>query len=474
MRQRLRHELPSPAQRIAAGFSALIMFVTVIGGSYAWALGALNDSDTIDTGTLGDRPDRADTGALNLLIMGIDDRAGTRFVDEGAGASDTTLLVHLYAGREKALVVSIPRDTMVDVPECTSADGKVLPPRREQFNAAYSQGGPTCTVRTVEAITGIYLDHFVTVNLAGFKSIVDSLGGVEMCLEEPIQSDKAHVNLPAGFQTLDGAQALGYVRARYVGDGSDLSRIERQQKFLRAMARKVTTVGIIANPIRLRGVLESTADAIATDPGLSSSNAKRDLATSLRALGSDGLTFVTAPVEPWSQNRNRVVFIDSEAQMLWRAIREDAPWPPIGTLGIDGEPLRAQPQDVRVTVLNGTPTAGLARSVADELAALGFIITSVGNADRNDYEETQVRHDSAYDESARTLATVSGTRTLTVDDSLNRSVVLVVGADWTGATPVVVSKQKIKATPAATPEPSITSPQGPQESARPEETACRR
>jgi LCP family protein required for cell wall assembly len=474
MRHRLRHELPSPAQRIAAGFSTLIMLITVVGGSYAWALGALNDSDTIDTGALGDRPERVDTGALNLLIMGIDDRTGTRFVDEGAGASDTTLLVHLYAGREKALVVSIPRDTMVEVPECTTSSGKVLPPRLEQFNWAYAQGGPTCTVRTVEAITGIYLDHFVTVNLAGFQNIVDSLGGVDMCLEEPIQSDKAHVNLPAGFQTLNGEQALGYVRARYIGDGSDLSRIERQQKFLRAMASKATTVGIIANPIRLRGVLESTADAIATDPGLSSSNAKRDLATSMRSLGSDGLTFVTAPVEPWSQNRNRVVFIESEAQMLWRAIREDQAWPPTGTLGIDGEPLKTQPQDVRVTVLNGTGTAGLARTAADELAALGFIITSVGNADRNDYDETLVRHASAYDESARTLATVAGTRSLTVDGSLGRTVVLIVGSDWTGATPVVVTKQKIKATPAATPEPSVTSPQGPQESARPEESVCKR
>jgi LCP family protein required for cell wall assembly len=472
MRNRVHHELQTPARRIAAGLSAMVMVATMAAGSYAWAFDALDDSETISTDTLGERPDRADTSALNLLIMGSDDRTGSRFRDEGAGASDTTLLVHLYPGREKALVVSIPRDTIVDMPECTTESGRVLPERRDQFNMAFAKGGPTCTVRTVESITGVFLDHFVTVNLAGFQQIVDSLGGVEMCIEQPIVSDKAHVNLPAGQQTLNGEQALGYVRVRYIGDGSDLSRIQRQQKFLGAMARKATTVGVIANPVRLRQVLESTANAIATDPELSSSNAKRDLAVSLRSLRSDDITFVTAPVEEWSQNRNRVVFIDDEAQALWQSIRTSSPWPPPATAGIDGRPLITPATAVRVQVLNGTGTLGFARSAADELAALGFIITNVGNADRKDYTATEIRHDPAFDESARTLATSVRTRIITSDASLGSSIVLIVGTDWVAPSGVNVPKVTATASPGDTTPGAVTSPPAPQGSDRPRGSVC--
>lgn len=446
MRELIRNNLQTRPRRILAGFSTFLLLISLIGGSYVWAFGALGNSEVLETENLGTRPEKIETGALNMLVMGIDDRTGSGFKDPGAGASDTTLLVHLYEGRQKALVVSIPRDTMVDVPECTSSKGKVLPPRREQFNWAYSQGGPICTVRTVEAITGVYLDHFVTVNLAGFKNIVDSLDGVDMCLEEAIQSDKAHVDLPAGCQTLNGDQALGYVRARYIGNGSDLSRIERQQKFLKAMAKKATTLGVIANPIKLRSVLESTANAIATDPGLGSSTAKRDLATSLRSLQTSELVFVTAPVQPWAENRNRVVFIEEEATMLWQAIREDKPWPPVGTIGLDGKPLTIPASDVRVRVLNGTETVGYAKQVSDELTSVGFRITGVANADNKAYTQSEIRYRATNEEFARTLSTSTGVTTLVVDETIKSGVTLVLGTDYQGA--VAVNVPKVTATPA--------------------------
>ena len=447
MRERIHHHLQTRPRRIAAAFSAFLTLLALVAGSYAWAFGALGDSQVISDQNLGARPQKTDSGAINLLVMGIDDRTGSGFRDPGAGASDTTLLVHLYEGRKKALVVSIPRDTVVDVPECVSKKGKTLAPRQEQFNWAYSQGGPTCTVKTVEAITGVFLDHFVTVNLAGFKSIVDSLGGIDMCLKEAIKSDKAHVDLPAGCQTLDGAQALGYVRARYIGDGSDLSRITRQQTFLKAMAKKATTLGVIANPLTLRNLLESTANAIATDPGLSSSNSKRDLATSLRSLQTDGLIFVTAPVEPWAQNRNRVVFVQSEADALWQAIREDKPWPPVGDPGLDGKPLTVAPVDVRVRVMNGTATVGLAKKIADELASRKFQITGAVNADRQDYTATEIRYNSKYAESARTLAAAIGINNLVLDPTVKSGVWLVVGPDYKAAKDVEVPR--VKATPSS-------------------------
>lgn len=442
-----------PARVLAGITASLVVAGAVIGGAYGWAFGALSGSATIDTSGLTNRPTKdtqvLPSGPLNLLVMGSDDRAGSGFKDPGQRASDTTLLVHLYDGRSRALVVSIPRDTMVEVPACVRDDGSTLTPQLRQFNSAFQLAGPACTVRTVEDLTGIYLDHFVTVNLAGFTTIVEAVGGVDMCLEDDIVSDKAHVNLKAGCQTLDGKQALGFVRARYIGDGSDLSRIERQQQFLMALAKKATTFGVIANPVRLRGVLSATAQAIATDPGLTDAADKRNLAASLRSLRPADITFVTAPVVPWSVDRNRVVFVEDEAALLWEAIRTDAPWPPPGTPGLDGEPLVTQPEDIRVRVLNGTTTQGLAGQVADQLRALGFTVTEVANAPRNDYATTVVRRPAAYDESGRTLATVAGASKTVIDKNAQSTLTLIIGADFTAVTPVTIPE--VRATPAALP-----------------------
>lgn len=440
--------------RIVAGVTASLVVVgAVVGGAYAWAFGALDGSQTIDVSGLTDRPEREravlPSGPLTLLVMGSDDRTGSGFKDPGQGGSDTTLLVHLYDGRTRALVVSIPRDTMVDVPACVREDGSTLTPQLRQFNSAYQLAGPACTVRTVEDMTGIFLDHFVTVNLAGFTTIVDAVGGVDMCLEEDIVSEKAHVDLKAGCQVLNGDQALGYVRARYIGDGSDLSRIQRQQQFLMALARKTTSFGVIANPVRLRSVLSATADAIATDPGLTDAGDKRDLAASLRSLRPGDITFVTAPVQPWSVDRNRLVLMEDEAALLWEAIRTDAPWPPPGTPGLDGQPLITPPSDIRVRVLNGTTTQGLAGTVAEQLRELGFTVTEVGNASRNDVTETVVRRPADYDESARTLATVAGAQRTVIDKQARSTLTLIIGADFTELTPVTIPQ--VKATPAPMP-----------------------
>ena len=440
--------------RVLAGVTAAMVVVgAIVGGAYGWAFGALDASETIDVSGLTNRPDQdrevLPSGPMTLLVMGSDDRRGTRFKDEGQGASDTTLLVHLYDGRTQALVVSIPRDTMVQVPACIRPDGSTLSPELRQFNAAYQLAGPACTVRTVEELTGIYLDHFLTINLAGFTTIVEAVGGVEMCLDKDIVSEKAHVNLKAGCQVLQGDQALGYVRARYVGDGSDLSRIQRQQQFLMALARKATSFGVLANPVRLRSVLESTAAAIATDPGLTDAGDKRDLATSLRSLRPSDITFVTAPVAPWSVDRNRLVFVEDEAALLWEAIRTDAPWPPPATPGLDGKPLVTPPGEIRVRVLNGTAIQGLAGKVADDLRAMGFTVTDVANAARNNYAATVVRRPAKYDESGRTLATVAGATRTVIDPEATSTLTLIIGADFTEVTAVTIPR--VQATPAPQP-----------------------
>ncbi len=148
----------------------------------------------------------------------------------------TIMLVHLSTKRNNAAVISFPRDSLVQLPACRSREG--LPGQQRHLgmiNSSFNFGGIGCTWKTIETLTGIHIDHFVKVDFTGFKGMVDSIGGVDLCIPEPIRDKYVQLNLPAGWQTLLGEQALGYVRARYsLGDGSDIGRIQRQQDFVAA------------------------------------------------------------------------------------------------------------------------------------------------------------------------------------------------------------------------------------------------
>ncbi|MCL7021336.1 LCP family protein, partial [Vibrio vulnificus] len=161
--------------------------------------------------------------------------------------SDTLMILHIAENREWATVVSIPRDSWVEIPACDMGDGVMSDPHHAKINESYALGGingdaggaAACTIRTLEQNTGLRIENFVSLDFLGFKDMVDALGGVDMCLDEPIDDVKAHVTLDAGCQTLNGEDALGFVRVRYsVGDGSDIGRIERQQEFMNALAEK--------------------------------------------------------------------------------------------------------------------------------------------------------------------------------------------------------------------------------------------
>ena len=182
---------------------------------------------------------------LNILVMGTDSREvlGTGEYgdpEEFEGArSDTTILIHVAADRKSATAVSIPRDTIVDIPSCPRYVGGPSEPVEDRFNEAFNIAGPFCTVQTVEKLAGVDIDHFVIVDFNGFKGVVDALDGVEVCLKEPVDDPLSGLKLPAGTSVVKGDDALAFVRARYtLGDGSDLGRIERQQAFLGSALRK--------------------------------------------------------------------------------------------------------------------------------------------------------------------------------------------------------------------------------------------
>ncbi|UYQ62459.1 LCP family protein [Streptomyces peucetius] len=307
-----------------------------------------------------ERPVPVATDAQNILLLGSDTRAGegnSKYGrDEGGGGSqrsDTTILLHIAADRKSATAMSIPRDLVVTIPSCGKGDGSRTKERVAQFNWAFQFGGAACTIRTVEKFTGIRIDHHMVIDFRGFKDMVDAVDGVEVCLKEPIDDKDARLKLPAGPQTLHGEQALGFVRARKtLGNGSDTARMERQQRFLGALVKKVQSNGVLLNPTRLYPVLDAATKSITTDPGLDSLRDLYDLTRSIRSIPTEKVQFLTVPRQPHSSNPNRDELVQPEAGQLFKSLREDAPVTVVPT----DEEATGKPEAEGTTGPSPTPT----------------------------------------------------------------------------------------------------------------------
>lgn len=333
MSRHRNHELARKRAVRAASVAAVVVTLAVILGSvlaYRQLDGNINALDT--EGLLGsDRPEKVvdkaeDYDPLNILLLGSDTREGlgnSSIGGETPGLSDTTILLHLSADRERAYGVSLPRDAMVERPECVTEEGDVDPGGLSMFNAAYAAGGPACTQRTVETLTGIHIDHFVVVDFAGFKKMVDALGGVEVCVPEEVNDDVGNIHLPAGTYEVSGKQALDYVRVRHaISNNGDIGRMKRQQAFLASMANKAISAGTLANPVKLYNFLDAATQSLTTDEDLASLKELAGLANQVRGIGLDNIQFITVPWEWWPEDRNRVVWAP-EADKLWHRLEND-------------------------------------------------------------------------------------------------------------------------------------------------------
>ncbi|HJD85777.1 LCP family protein [Kitasatospora aureofaciens] len=314
-----------------------VAFLLVAAGVTLWiAYRKLDGNITTDSATdrllaelEAERPGRSSgaAGARNILLIGSDDRSGANSSyggQPGTQRSDTTILLHLAADRKHATAVSIPRDVMVTVPSCEKPDGSRSKPGTMQFNWAFELGGPACSIRTVEQLSGIRVDHYVILDFSGFKTMVDAIGGVEVCVPQPIHDKDAKLDLAAGRQVLHGEQALGYVRVREsLGDGSDTQRMGRQQQFLASLIRKVQSQGVLLNPTRLWPVLDAATSSVKADAGLSSLGALYDLTQDLRDIPSPNVVFLTAPRRPYRYDSDRDEFVQPQTTQLFTALRED-------------------------------------------------------------------------------------------------------------------------------------------------------
>ncbi|MBF4160406.1 LCP family protein [Nocardioides acrostichi] len=266
---------------------------------------------------------------LNILVVGDDSRQceGCDIDNqEGSQGSDVTLLIHVSADRQDAYGVSLPRDALVTRPDCKGSNGQTIPGGKLQmFNTAYAVGGVACTIQTVEQLTGVRIDHYVSVNFGSFVGMVDAVGGVQVCIPREVD-DQAHgIHFDAGTQTLEGRQALNYVRERYVlSVNSDIGRMRRQQAFIASMIHKVFSAGTLTRPDRVYNFLSAATQSLTVDPQLDSISHLVDLARQFKSTNLADIDFVTVPFETYEPDPNRLIW-SPKADKLWRRIKNDRP-----------------------------------------------------------------------------------------------------------------------------------------------------
>lgn len=394
---------------------------------------------------------------LNILVMGSDTREGqgdafgSAALIDGA-RSDTTLLVHLAADRQRVIVVSIPRDLLVTIASCTLADGSSSYPYQDRFNAAFSIGGPECTIRTVGGLTGLPIHHFVVVDFTAFQRTVDALGGVEVCLTEAVDDPKAGLSLPAGVSRVGGDQALAFVRAREtLGDGSDLARIERQQAFLGSLVREATSRELLVDPVRLFRSLDAATQSLTMDASLAWLPRTASIARSLSSIEPANVSFVTLP----SVDNDDLLTVspdEGRSALLFDLLARDAAWP---LQPSSAAPVLVPPERTPVSVVNATGLPDQATMAGGGLQAQGFNVLrrSIGPAQ----EATEVRHPGSALEAARTVAAAVDGAVLVPDDSLD-AVTLVLGRDFDVADLRTVA---VQAAPAQGGEPAPAPADGP-------------
>ncbi len=383
-------------QRIA-GWAAVAATVVVVAVTlaayleYRHLLGNIGREDV--TGLLGTRP-RKYNSALNILIVGSDSRAGSN-AQYGAGVqgarSDTMMLMHISPHRDGVTMISFPRDTIVQTLACKGDNqghnGQQASAAAEMLNATFDYGGAPCLWKTLEKVTGIHIDHFVQLDFAGFQTMVNAVGGVNVCLPEPVDDPASKLNLGAGMHHVNGTQALAFVRERHIGEGSDLQRIQRQQYFMAALAKEALSSNVLGNPGKIYALANAVTKSLTVDTQLSVGNMVQ-IAQSMRSTKAGAVRFISAPTVPDPGNNNRVDFDPAAAPQLFDAIKYDqtVARAPARKTNRKAKPNAkpsqpaAKPSQVKLQVLNGSTVAGLAAQTGTQLTQQGFDVIGTGNA----------------------------------------------------------------------------------------------
>ena len=439
---------PARASLARAGYiAATVVAVAVVVASLgAYAIYRRLDGN-VNVVKVSGLSHRSVYGAQNILVLGSQTREGQRAGDLGSNPalntsnSDNLLLVHLDPTHTHATVLSIPRDTMVYEPGCkarrTIGTGILGPYQSAIIDGAMNIGGPSCAVSTVRDLTGITLDHFVMFNFNSFRAMVDTIGGVEVCVPRSGYHDPySGLNLSGGKHLLTYNQALAYVRTRHgvqaEGDaGGDLPRIELQQAFMSSVIQKVNSQGILSNSVQLLKIADVATRALTVDQGLDSVSKLLGLAKSLTGLHANNVTLLTMPTIIDPADVNRLLPEEPADDVIFQMVLDGQTW---------HHRLPTLPdRQVRVRVLNATGIPGLAARTARRLTRLGFHVTGTGDAAATS-TTTVTYSGTAQADSAYTLMTglksAPAAQNLLAEPApqtgLPGAVTLVLGSDFAG------------------------------------------
>ncbi|MEU3347886.1 LCP family protein [Streptomyces sp. NPDC006700] len=320
--------------------------------------------------------------AFNILIIGTDKRTGKGnegYGDKGSvGHADTNVLLHVSKDRTNATALSIPRDMIVDVPDCPTKqpDGstKVVPGTTGvRFNTSLGQDGrdPGCTMRTVKEVTGIQPDHFMMADFNAVKTLTTAVDGVDVCLKHAVNDNKSHLNLPAGKSKVEGEEALAFVRTRHAwGNQGDLDRIKVQQQFLSSLMRKMASGDTLTDPTKLFDLANAATKALTVDTGIGKVSTLTDVALELKKVPTKNITFLTVPVvdNPAEKVRATVVVDKNTAPEVFNAIANDVSFTDVkkkqkadkSAAAARLKGTQSEASEVRVRVFNGGAASGAA------------------------------------------------------------------------------------------------------------------
>lgn len=453
--------------KVVALTAAVLVFVAVgvAWGFKSWIESNAKQVDALDPNSAAIKDAAAQTGDENFLLVGSDTRAGAA-AEEGVGdeneivgaRSDTLMIAHVPANRERVVMVSFPRDLEVTRPACEGWDPKTGKYTGEQhpaadevkINTAYQVGGPKCVTKMVQELSGLAINHFVGIDFHGFKDMVDAIDGVEVCVERPLKDKTLGMILPEAGKnvTITGDQALNFVRARMVeGDPtSDYGRIIRQQRFLSSLLRKAMSTEVLLDARKLTGFVEAFSkstfgDNIGVDQLFT-------LGQSMQGVEAGRVTFITVPtVGEANDNGNEDLRVE-DTNALFEAIRADSPLPgeapaggeePATNQAAGGQQvsglLQEQPMNpagIKIQVLNGgNPTDGIAGDTAEALGELGFDVMQVGASPEN-VDRTVIKYSSSNEAQARVLAAAVPGAELVEDPSMAGALLLVIGPGFDG------------------------------------------
>ncbi|MEU4093730.1 LCP family protein [Streptomyces sp. NPDC026673] len=447
-----------PARRGMRVLGAVSLGILTASGIGHAVLGHMDDRMARVDAFAGMKNRPSPTKGTNFLLVGTDVRRGLTAAQrdrlhlggEPCDCTDTMMLAHLSRDGRRVSVVGLPRDSYAELP------------RPGKLKWAWGVGGPALAVGTVEKMTGIKVDHYAEFDFRSFVKTVDAIGGVDLCTARPLRDAATGLDLPAGTLRADGGTALRFVRSGHVPGGPDLPRMQNQQRFLAALVRRITDIGLLQNPVKLEQVATAALGSVRADR-----QTKPDdliaLATGLRGgFGARSVEFATVPVDatPFRvQGVGTTLRWDTKgARQVFDAIREDRP-----LTGPDGGPLatpsppapepeqvEVPPGSIRVQVNNGTSVNGLGARVDKELRRAGFRTTGTpGNTVRHDAEYTVIHYDPGWDRSADALATALPFAEMRPVAGLGRVLRVIVGADYDGVTPVRAGEPDPPAPPPA-------------------------